>query len=388
MILILNCGSSSIKFGLFSNNRLEKLVYGSIEEISSKNPHASINSKRNNFGYQLKKQDHNTCLKWLLEKLQELDFIEHKNDIIAIGHRVVHGGKLFSKPTKINTSTLKQIKQCFPLAPLHNPYNYHGIEICTKIFNGIPQVAVFDTSYHNTIPNHAKKYAISNKLAEKHNIQKYGFHGISHQFIVNETSKLLKNDNLRIISCHLGNGASICASKNKVSIDTSMGFSTLEGLPMGTRPGNLDPGILLYLLENKVMSLDELKNTLYKNSGLYALSQVSSDMRDIEPQYLENKNCKTAIDVFVYQTAKVIGSYITILNGADAIVFTGGIGENSAFIRKLITDYFEYLNIKIDQHKNISHKTCISTAKSNTKVLIIHTEEEYLIAKETKDLLF
>lgn len=378
-ILVINCGSSSVKFKLFDMNNEKIIIQGICDAISLKNSSLNYEFKGKEYENKIYLKDHNHALKVIVYLLKKYDLL---NCIDAIGHRVVHGGEYFIKPTIINEEVLKKLKEISYLAPLHNPVNILGIEVIMKLINK-PNVAVFDTSFHSTLPKEAFLYAIPYKFYKRYKIRRYGFHGMSHKYVSIECAKILNKDikKLRIITCHLGNGASITAIKHGRSIETSMGFTPLEGLVMGTRSGDIDPYIPIFLQEKESKTSKEIYDLLNKESGLKGLSELSSDMR-ILLSNMDKEKVKLAIDVFIHRIVKYIGAYISFLNGLDALVFTAGIGENNPYIRKKIIEHFSFLNIKIDEEKNKNNEVIISSQDSNVKVLVIKTNEELQIARE------
>lgn len=294
-----------------------------------------------------------------------------RRDIDAIGHRVVHGAQKFKKPVLITTSVIKKIKECCGLAPLHNPANLAGITACKKILPGIKQVAVFDTAFHQTLPEYAHIYGLPYRFYRKLGIRKYGFHGTSHEYVACEAARILKKPlkNLKIISCHLGNGCSITAVKNGVSIDTSMGFTPLEGLVMGTRCGDIDPALVTYIMQKEKLVIPQVERVLNKESGLKGISGISNDMRALLKKSRQNKRAKLAIDIFIYRIRKYIGAYTAIMSGCDCLIFTGGIGENQPAIRKGIS------------------KELFSNLIKPPKIVVIPTDEELMIARKTYSLI-
>ena len=359
-ILILNVGSSSVKFSIFRDHKF--LLNGNIERIKGEK------------GYEKAIYSISKILK------------DKKIKITAIGHRVVHGGEI-KNSCVINQKVLNDIKKYAEFAPLHNIPEINGIGICKKAFPGIKQIAVFDTAFHQSMPERAYVYALPYKLYERLGIRRYGFHGTSHNYIALEAAKTIgkKLSQLKIITCHLGNGASIAAIDKGKVVDTSMGFTPLEGLVMGTRSGDIDPAIILYLIKDKKMSADEVNKILNKKSGLLGISGVSSDVRDLIKS--KSKRAKLALDVFCYRITKYIGAYSAAMNGVDAIVFTAGIGEQAYYLRKDILEKFGYLGLKLDSSKNKKNSKIIT--KSNSKVIgmVIPTNEELMIAKEVAKIL-
>ncbi len=326
---------------------------------------------------------------------KEIGVIKSMDEIAAIGHRVVHGGEYFTGPVIIDGEVIKKIESLIPLAPLHNKASISGIKYCTKMFgNKIPQVAVFDTSYYSNIPDYAFVYPIPYEYYEKCGIRKYGFHGTSHEFVSNAAAKILNKDikDLKIISCHLGNGSSITAIKNGKAIDTSMGLTPLGGIMMGTRSGSMDPSVIIKMAEEKSLSLEEIGNILNKESGLKGVSGVGSDDRDIlRAENNGNKRAKLAHEMMIYKITKYIGGYIAILGGCDAIIFTGGIGEHQWMHREKICKHFEFMGLELDDEKNknakLGEEEIISKNDSKIKVFVIPTNEELAIARLTLDLI-
>lgn len=381
-ILVLNSGSSSLKYELFESKNLESLSAGLIDRIGL------IFSKAKN---------HEEALNLAFKNLLKEKALKDLSEIALVGHRVVHGGEKYISPTKIDRKVIKEIEKFSSLAPLHNPANLKGIRACQKLLKKVPQIAVFDTAYHGTMPEKAYLYAIPHKFYEKNGIRRYGFHGTSHKYVANtaiELCKKLKSKSAKIITCHLGNGSSITAIKNGKVIDTSMGFTPLEGIPMGTRSGTVDPGIIFQLLKKQKISAEKLEQILQNESGLKALSGLSSDMRAVYASSKKgNKKALFTIEKLSYEIAKKIGSYIAALNGLDVLVFTGGLGEKAFYVRKAVCEYLEFLDLKIDDKKNLEaceqkKPTLISSPKSKVKVFIIPTDEELQIAKESLQYTF
>ncbi|MBU0744491.1 MAG: acetate kinase [Gammaproteobacteria bacterium] len=318
--------------------------------------------------------------------------IKDIHEIKAVGHRVVHGGEEFTKSMVIDDKVLEGIERFIELAPLHNPANLAGIKACMAILPGVPNIAVFDTAFHSTMPKRACLYAIPYELYERKKIRKYGFHGTSHRYVAHRTAELLGKDekDLKIITCHLGNGASITAVDGGKSVETSMGFTPLEGVIMGTRCGDLDPSVVFYLMETERMSIRQVKDLLNKQSGLLGVSGVSNDLRSVKAEADEgNKRADLAIKMFTYRIKKFIGAYVAVLNGVDAIAFTAGVGENNPFIRKIICGNLKYLGVDIDDSINESSvkEKIISTQKSKVDVLVVPTNEELMIARDTYNIV-
>ncbi|MBU0952074.1 MAG: acetate kinase [Elusimicrobia bacterium] len=382
-ILVLNCGSSSVKYMLFDLS-LRRLAKGNVERIGSAEAFIITDTKE-----MCNIPDHKTAIELVLDRLFK-NVIKEKDDIIAIGHRVVHGGEKMTQPSVVNEEVKLEIKKCFNLAPLHNPHNLTGILAIEQLLPGIPNIAVFDTAFYKSIPAHAYLYALPYYLYKKHSIRRYGFHGISHQFVAEKTAEILKKplSELKIITCHLGNGCSITATKNGTPVDTSMGFTPLEGLIMGTRCGDLDPSIVTYIATTEGMTMNDVNKLMNSQSGLYGISGISNDMRTlIEESEKNNERATIAIDMFCYRIKKYIGSYNAVLDGADAIVFTAGIGENSPIIREKSVENLSNLGIEIDKELNKSTKQgIISNKNSAIKVLVLPTNEELMIAKQVLTL--
>lgn len=399
-ILVLNAGSSSLKFMLFDMQGAEHAVIanGQVERVGSEKP--NIIYKRPD-GFRKEQSlaagaDHAAGLKAICELLvdPENGVLKNLNEVAAIGHRVLHGGEKVTKPVQVNAEVKAIIRECFPLGPLHNPANLMGIEACEQLFPGIPNVAVFDTQFHQTMPPEAYLYAIPYDYYAKHGIRKYGFHGTSHHFVTISTAEFLgkKVEDTNIITCHLGNGCSMAAIKNGKVIDTTMGLTPLEGLMMGTRSGDIDAAAVVRMIELG-STPKEVDNILNKKSGLFAIANINSgDMRDVQTSAAQgNERAALAVKMFTRRVIKYIGSYFVLLEGKiDALVFTGGIGENSVDIRKELVDGVECLGFKIDAEKNKAcrgKKGIVSTDDSANKVVIMPTNEELMIARSTVSVL-
>lgn len=324
---------------------------------------------------------------------QKTGIIKDINEIKAVGHRVVHGGEKFSSSVRIDESVISEIQKCIPLAPLHNPPNLTGIKECIKILHKTPQIAVFDTAFHQTLPDYAFFYPLPYSLYHEDRIRRYGFHGTSHRFVSQECSTLMGKQlsELKIITCHLGNGSSIAAINQGKSVDTTMGFTPLEGIMMGTRSGTIDPAIIFHLYREKNMSIDDIDNLLNKKSGFLGVSELSNDLRDVTKAAKENDSkSKLALEICSYQLKKYIGSYAASMNGLDAVVFTGGVGENTEEIREISMTNMDFFGIELDHNKNLTNmKTTreISTDRSKVKIFVIFTNEEIMIARDTIDIL-
>lgn len=394
IVLVLNCGSSSIKYQLFKmSDGCEMLAKGLLERIglnesilthkpSGKEPYKVI----------IDIPDHTTGINMVMEVLCNPDHgvIKNVNEIKAVGHRVVNGGESYKESVLIDNDVKKVIETCIELAPLHNPANLKGILSVEKLIPGVPQVAVFDTSFHQTMPDYAYMYAIPYEYYEKYRIRKYGYHGTSHKFVANKGAKLLGKDikNLKVITCHLGNGASVTAIRNGQSIDTSMGFTPVDGLIMGTRTGEVDPGVLVYIADKEHLNVTGVNNMINKKSGVFGISQISSDMRDLETAAdAGNKKAILALNMYAYKAKKFIGSYIAALNGLDLLIFTGGIGENDYSMRKKICSDMESLGIIFDDETNNGARgkdIVISKPESKVTIMAVTTDEEFVIASDTQ----
>lgn len=394
-ILVLNCGSSSLKYQFIDMTNEEVLAKGLCERIGiegSNLKHSPAGKESVTFTQPMK--DHTDAVQMVIDALlsPECGVIKSVDEIAAVGHRVVHGGEYFSESVVITEAVKKAVEACNELAPLHNPPNLIGINACEKLMPKTPQVAVFDTAFHQTMPEKAYLYAIPYEYYEKYKVRRYGFHGTSHKFVSQEAAKMVGKsiEDLKIITCHLGNGASLAAIKNGKVVDTSMGFTPLEGLVMGTRSGNLDPAVITFLMNKENLDIKGIDNVMNKQSGVLGVSGVSSDFRDIENAAKDgNERAEVALDMFYYRVAKFIGSYAAAMNGVDAIVFTAGLGENSGAARQAICEYVEFLGLKIDAEPNSKRGQAlqISTADSKVKVYVIPTNEELVIARDTKALV-
>ncbi|ACJ76050.1 acetate kinase A/propionate kinase 2 [Thermosipho africanus H17ap60334] len=396
IVLVVNSGSSSIKYQLLDMDNEKVLCKGLAERIGI--PGSRIVHKKDGekFVIEHPMANHDEALQLVLQTLKDekMGAIKDFKEIDAVGHRVVHGGEKFSGSVLIDDEVINAIEEFSYLAPLHNPPNLMGIKAIMKLLPGVPNVAVFDTAFHAKMPKKAYLYAIPYEYYEKYKIRRYGFHGTSHRYVSRRTAEILGLDynKSKIITVHLGNGASIAAVMNGKSVDTSMGFTPLEGLVMGTRSGDLDPSIVTFLIEKEGLSPEEVYTILNKKSGVLGLtSNFSSDMRDIEDKALENDPlCRLVLDIYEYRIAKYIGAYVAAMNGVDAISFTAGVGENSPITREEICEnYLSYLGIKIDKEKNNvkGEERIISTPDSKVKVLIVPTNEELMIARDTKEII-
>ena len=398
-ILIINAGSSSLKYQLIDMDNENVLAKGNAERIGIKDSlltHEVIGKEK--FKISKNFNDHTEAIKEVIKTLISADkgVITDMSEIGAVGHRVVHGGERFKESVLIDDEVMDAIRANIDLAPLHNPANIMGIEACMKIMPGVPMSAVFDTAFHQTMPREAFLYAIPYESYLKHGIRRYGFHGTSHKYVSLRAAQILERpiEELKIVTCHLGNGSSIAAVKHGKSIDTSMGFTPLDGLPMGTRSGSIDPAIVSYLMEKEDLTIDETSEYLNKQSGVLGISGVSSDFRDLADAAADNvERAKLAFEVFNFQGKNYIGDYAAAMGGLDCVVFTAGIGENTPAIREESCQGLEFLGIKVDPVKNnskeiqTSKEGIVSTDDTPVKVLVVPTNEELMIARETINLL-
>lgn len=395
-ILVINCGSSSIKYKLFDMSSRAVLAQGGIEKVGI--PGSFLKYTKNNGEKAILEKDvpdHSVGIQWIFDMLTDPKegCIKSLSELDAVGHRVLHGGDKFTESCLVTDGVKEQIKACFPLGPLHNPANLKGIMAVESLLPNIPQVAVFDTAFHQSMPRESYLYAIPFELYEKDSIRRYGFHGTSHRYVSKRALEYLdmKAEGSKIITAHIGNGGSITAVVDGKSFDTSMGMTPLEGLMMGTRSGDIDTGAVTYLMEREGYNAKKVSDILNKQSGLLGISGVSSDMREVGAAADGgNDRAKLAIDMFVYRVKKYIGSYIAAMNGVDAIVFTGGIGENNQAIRESVCLGLSALGVDLDleQNKKIrGEEGTISTPSSKIKVIVIPTDEEYMIASDTLDLV-
>ena len=395
-VLVINAGSSSLKYQLFNMDNKAVLAKGLCERIGidGRLTHTNPN-KEEKYKADVPMKDHADAIRAVINILidKEWGVIESMSEIDAVGHRVVHGGEYFADSVLINDEVIKAIEACVPLAPLHNTANLIGISACKDVMGeNIPQVAVFDTAFHQTMPPEHYMYALTYEYYEKYKIRRYGFHGTSHKYVSQQASEMLgiPIENLRLVTCHLGNGSSIAAIKGGKSMDTSMGFTPLAGLPMGTRAGNIDPAIISFLCDHEHKHADEIIDILNKKSGMLGISGVSSDFRDLDAAIEEgNPRAKLAKDMFNLSVKKIIGSYIAEMGGVDAIVFTAGVGENDRSVRWDVCEHMEYLGIKIDPEKNKfrGRQMDISIDYARVRVLVIPTNEELVIAEDTERLV-
>lgn len=393
-ILVINCGSSSLKFQLINSQDESVLAKGLCERIGLEGSRLIYQAADNEKEITEESMpEHKSAVELVIKALtnNKTGVIKDLSDVGAVGHRIVHGGEKFAKSVIIDNEVIKAIEQCNDLAPLHNPANLIGIKACREVMPDTPMIAVFDTAFHQTMPDKAYMYGLPYEYYDKYKIRRYGFHGTSHSFVSKRVSEILERPygELKTIVCHLGNGASICAVNGGKSTDTSMGLTPLEGLIMGTRCGSIDPAIVEFIADKEKKSIAQVMQILNKDSGVLGLSGVGSDFRDItEAMNNGNERARMTIESYCYQVAKYIGAYIAAMNGVDAIAFTAGLGENNPYVRKLICSYFGYMGIKIndEQNENCNGENIISTQDSDVKVLVVATNEELKIARETLEL--
>ena len=395
-VLVINAGSSSLKYQLMDPDTGVVLAKGLCERIGIDGKFTykpQVEGKETLKAVDVAMPTHSEAIQTVLDALVDAKngVIGSMKEIDAVGHRVVHGGEAFNQSVRIDENVMKAIEDCIPLAPLHNPANITGIRACEKVMPGVPMVAVFDTAFHQTMPAKAFTYALPYEYYKNDKVRRYGFHGTSHKYVTGRAAAMLGKpaEELKIITCHLGNGSSVTAVDGGKSVDTSMGFTPLAGLPMGTRSGDLDAGILQYLMNKHGLNIDEMLNILNKKSGVQGVSGVSSDFRDLEEAAKAgNEQAALAVDMFNYGVKKLIGAYAAAMGGVDAIVFTAGVGENSVSQRLDIASGLEFMGVKMDAEANNcrSKEAVISAADSKVKVLLIPTDEELMIARDTAAL--
>jgi acetate kinase len=390
-VLVINAGSSSLKYQLIDMTNESVLAKGLCDRIGIDNSFIK-QSRGSEEAVVLNKElkNHKDAIEAVISALTDdkIGVIKNMSEISAVGHRIVHGGEKFNSSVVIDQKVMDAVRECIDIAPLHNPPNIIGIEACQQIMPNVPMVAVFDTTFHSTMPDYAYLYALPYEMYEKYGIRKYGFHGTSHKYVAERTAAMLGKplNELKIITCHLGNGSSITAVNKGKSVDTSMGFTPLAGVAMGTRCGDIDPEVVTILMEKENLDVKGISTLLNKKSGVLGISGVSSDFRDLHDAADNgNKRAKLAIDVFCYGVKKFIGEYIAVMNGVDALVFTAGVGENNSVARKQILDNMDFFGIKIDEEKNKirGQEIDISAPDAAVKTLIIPTNEELAIARET-----
>ena len=396
-ILVLNSGSSSLKYQLRDMENEEVLAKGNYERIGMEGSFVTHKVGDQKFKYDRDAKNHEEAITFVLDQFTDSEHgvISSLDDITAVGHRTVHGGEKFNSSVLITDEVIEAIKECIPLAPLHNPAGLTGIEACRKVMPGKPMVAVFDTAFHQTISKEKYIYPIPYKYYEKYGVRKYGFHGTSHRYVSKRVAELVGKsvEDLKTIVCHLGQGASLCAVKGGKSVDTSMGFTPLAGIAMGTRSGDLDPSVVTFLMKKEGLSADEVERILNKESGLLGISELSGDNRDlaqsIEDDDEHAENCKLALETYTYIIAQYIAKYAVALNGVDVIAFAGGVGERGPEERRMICEKLEWMGVELDKEANKvrAEEKEISTPSSKVKVWIVPTEEELMIARETVNLI-
>ena len=394
-VLVINCGSSSLKFLLIDSEKEHVLAKGLCERIGIDKSSITYQSdKCEKMTKEVDMPTHNEAINAVISALtdEKTGVINDMSEVKAVGHRVVHGGEYFSSSAIVDEDVLEKIEKCNYLAPLHNPANVIGIKACMKIMKDTPNVVVFDTAFHQTMPEEAYLYGIPREYYEKHKIRRYGFHGTSHSYVSKRVAQIINKpvEELKTIVCHLGNGASICAVDGGKSVDTSMGLTPLAGVMMGTRSGDIDPGILEVLAKMENKGVSEITNILNKKSGVAGLSQVSSDFRDITKAIEEgNAVAKSALDAYIRTVVRFVGAYVAVMNGVDTIVFTAGVGENNSAVRAGVVKHLKYLGVELDEEANKirGEEKLISTADSKVKVYVVPTNEELAIARETVELV-
>lgn len=395
-VLVINCGSSSLKYQLINSDSKEVLAKGLCERIGIDGSAITHQpAGKGKITSEIPMPDHKKAVELVISALTDSEngVVSSLEEIDAVGHRVVHGGEKFAEATLITDDVIKAIEECNDLAPLHNPANLIGIDACKALMPNVPMVAVFDTAFHQTMPAKAYLYGLPYEYYEKYRVRRYGFHGTSHSFVSKRAAEILGKDinDFKVVVCHLGNGASISAVKNGKCIDTSMGLTPLEGLIMGTRSGDMDPAIIEFICKKENISVEEMNTILNKKSGVLGLSDgLSSDFRDLATASDEgNQRATDTLETYAYRVGKYVGSYVAAMNGVDAIVFTAGVGENNAKARKLITEYFKFLGVEIDDEKNKirGEEVIISKEGSPVTVMIVPTNEELAICEETVALV-
>lgn len=394
-VLVINCGSSSLKFQLIDSEKEHVLAKGLCERIGIDKSSITYQSdKCEKMTKEVDMPTHNEAINAVISALtdEKTGVINDMSEVKAVGHRVVHGGEYFSSSAIVDEDVLEKIEKCNYLAPLHNPANVIGIKACMKIMKDTPNVVVFDTAFHQTMPEEAYLYGIPREYYEKHKIRRYGFHGTSHSYVSKRVAQIINKpvEELKTIVCHLGNGASICAVDGGKSVDTSMGLTPLAGVMMGTRSGDIDPGILEVLAKMENKDVSEITNILNKKSGVSGLSQVSSDFRDITKAIEEgNTVAKSALDAYIRTVVRFVGAYVAVMNGVDTIVFTAGVGENNSAVRAGVVKHLKYLGVELDEEANKirGEEKLIATADSKVKVYVVPTNEELAIARETVELV-
>ncbi len=393
-ILVINCGSSSLKYQLIDMTVEEVLAQGLVERIGIEGSILTQKVDGRKYIIEEPMEDHKKAIELVLGALvdEKEGVIKDMSEIFAVGHRVVHGGEKYAGSVLIDEEVMKTLEECVKLAPLHNPPNIIGINACKELMPSTPMVGVFDTAFHQTMPEKAYMYSLPYELYEKHGVRRYGFHGTSHKYVSSVAAEMMEKniEDLRIITCHLGNGASLAAVKGGKCVDTSMGFTPLAGLTMGTRSGDIDPAIVPFMMKELNLSVEEVNDIMNKQSGLLGISGISSDSRDIENAAKEgNHRAQLAIEMFNYKVVQYIGTYTAVMGGVDCIVFTAGIGENAIGTRESIVNSLEFLGAKIDKERNDirGEARLISADDSKVKIFIIPTNEELMIARDTKEIV-
>ncbi|MDO4159017.1 MAG: acetate kinase [Prevotellaceae bacterium] len=395
-ILVLNCGSSSIKYALYNMEDKSVMTSGGAERVGLDGAFVKVklpNGEKKTVMHDI--PEHTEGVKFIFSLLvdPEIGVIKDLSEIGAVGHRMVHGGEKFNKSVILNDEVLKAFEECIDLAPLHNPANLKGVKAVSELMPGLPQVGVFDTAFHQTMPKHSYLYAIPHELYEKYGVRRYGFHGTSHRYVSQRVCEILGVDpaTQKIITCHIGNGASVAAVENGKCVDTSMGLTPLEGLMMGTRSGDIDGGAITFLEKKLGLDADGMSNLLNKKSGVFGVTGISSDMREIDAAVEEgNELAKTALDMYNYRVKKYVGAYAAAMGGCDIIVFTAGVGENQYQMREAVCENMEFMGIKLDVEKNKGvrgEEVVISAPDSKVKVVVVPTDEELMIATDTMNLL-
>lgn len=395
-ILVLNCGSSSVKYKLIelSGNEQNILAEGGVEKVGLSDSFLKFKYNGEKVTINASMPNHNVAIRIILDNLtsEKYGCIKNFDEIEAVGHRLVHGGEKFNSSVLINDEVIAKVKECYDLAPLHNPVNIAGVDAISEILPDVPQVGVFDTAFHQTMPSYAYMYGLPYEMYEKYGVRRYGFHGTSHRYVSRRACEFLglEYEKQRIITCHIGNGGSITAIKDGKSVDTSMGMTPVEGLIMGTRCGDVDPGALLYIQQKEHLDHEGMQALINKKSGVAGLTGVSSDMRDIEKAVEEgNERAIMALNMYEYRITKYIGAYTAALGGVDVIVFTGGVGENQTGTRERICKQLAFLGIEFDVEKNKTRgeEIELSTPNSKVRVVVIPTDEEYMIARDTEAIV-
>ena len=395
-ILVINAGSSSLKYQLMDPETGKVFAKGLCERIGLDGKFTykpQVEGKETIKAADVAMPTHSEAIQTVLNALVDPQngVISSMKEIDAVGHRVVHGGETFASSVLINDEVLKAVEDCTPLAPLHNPANIIGIEACRKVLgDDVPQVAVFDTAFHQTMPEHAYLYSIPYKYYENDKLRRYGFHGTSHKYVAKRTAELVGKKNFKMVNCHLGNGSSLSAIKDGKCMDTSMGLSPLAGVPMGTRSGDIDPCVVQFICNKYGMSVDDCLTMLNKKSGMLAMSGVSSDFRDLgDGADKGNEDCKLALEKFAYEVAKYVGAYTAALNGIDVLTFTAGVGENDGLVRAMVCDYLGFMGVKLDPELNKCRgkEMVISAPDSKVQVWVVPTNEELMIAQDTAELV-